>query len=492
MRRLFPLFPLVLLWFMSGCALEMPVVTPAPVVLATPVPTSSPPLASNPTATPQPTTPPAITPSPTLPATATPVRFTQPTVEETLRAGLTYLQAGFKLKMPPPEAFTPGEPPTDLEGVRIEQALHAAGWTVVISPIEALSPERGYRTIIFSKDTGRQVMRWWGQVDDQGLASTVVFTGMPRPKSTRVKGITGKVVQLPPGSAYPRYFEDMKGRRYGIATNKEAIRPLLERLTEADGRVQFWGELRYAVNDVNGRRILVRKYNLLDVSPEEVLARTPRGADRSDGGAEGEIGIAPYAIIDAPLPHTVIHAQVQVRGEVGGLTDNQVILRVELADGRVLGEVTVPLIATGAGSATFSATVPFINPAVLSEGRIAVYAPAGDEDALLGWTVVRFAGDVGDKRVVIQQPEAGAGIRGQVLVTGRAENISAGPFLVRVEDVAGTVYGKARAKLRADGFWQVQITFRRPKTARSGVIAVYQPTPDGLILLAQQPVRLKR
>ncbi len=502
MKRSIPFLLLPILLILSGCAAALPVVTPAPVALATPAAvTETPqPVAAQPTAIDAPPQADATAAAPTVvveapTATATPIPPAHPTVTETLTAGLEYVRSGFKLKMPPATAFTPAQPPADLEGVSIEQTLTADGWVAVISPVATSAPGRGYRTIIFSKDAGKKVMRWWGQVDDQGLASTVVFTGMPRPKSTRVKGITGRVVQLPPGSAYPRYFEDEEGRRYGVITNKEAIQPLLENLTEEDGRVQLWGELRYAVNDVNGRRILVRKYNLLDAAPEEVLARaTSQASDQSQGEGGGEVGVAPYAIVYEPLPHTVIHTQVQVAGEVGGLADDHVILRVEHEDGSLLGEMAAPLTPADAGGATFSAILPFTNPPVMSNGRIAVYAPAGGEEALLGWTEVRFAGDVGDKRIVIWQPQADAGIRGQVLAAGQAENIPAGQLLVRVEDTAGVVLGKARANIKSDGNWRVKVTFRRPKTARPGVIAVYVPGPDGngLILLAQTPVKLKR
>jgi len=54
--------------------------------------------------------------------------------------------------------------------------------------------------------------------------------------------------------------------------------------------------------------------------------------------------------------------------------------------------------------------------------------------------------------------------------------------------------GKSRAKINAKGAWRASIQFRRPKTARQGVIAVYDVNPDdgSLILLAQIPVWLKR
>jgi len=177
-----------------------------------------------------------------------------------------------------------------------------------------------------------------------------------------------------------------------------------------------------------------------------------------------------------------------------GLAGDQVIVRVEHEDGRLLGEAVVPLIPDVAGNASFTAMVPFTNPHALSSGRVAVYAPAGGDEALLGWVEVRFAGDVRDQRVTILQPEAGAGVRGRVKVAGRAEHIATDKLLVRVEDSAGVVLGKARAAIDANSNWRVRIPVQRPKTARPGVIAVYVVDPDdnALTLLAQIPIQLKR
>ena len=498
MKRLSPILLILSLLILNGCIRSAPEPTAIPQQTATPEPVTAIPPPAIITLPPGGPPSPEVEATPTAPPTptATPIPPAHPTVTETLAAGLAYVRSGFKLKMPRMEAFSPVEPPADLDGVDVEQALAADGWVAVISPVEASAWGQSYRTIILSKDAGEKVMRWWGQVDAQGIASSVVFTGMPRPKSTRVKGITGKIVQLPDGNPYPRYFEDAKGRRFGIATNKEAIRPLLEHLTEADGRVQLWGELRYAVNDVQGRRILVRKYNLLDVTPEEVLARaTPQPSDSSEGDELTDEETAPaVAFIRQPKPHEVIHTQVQVAGDVMGLAGDQVIVRVEHKDGRLLGEAAAPLTPDAAGNASFTAVVPFTNPHALSQGRIAVYAPAGGDEALLGWVEVRFAGDVRDQRVTILQPEAGAGVRGRVKVAGRAEHITTDKLLVRVEDSAGAVLGKARAAIDANGNWRVRVPVRHPKTARPGVIAVYVVDPDdgSLTLLAQIPVKLKR
>ncbi len=494
MKRCSPAMILLLVALvLSGCAFELPLTTPEPVMLVTSAPAAK-------TALPtvvglqDETTPAAsldltATPEPTaIPAPA------HPTITETLAAGLTYVESGFRLTLPPLDSFTPTTPP-ELNSVQIEQALASGDWLAVISSAGWNENGHGFRTVIISNDSGKETMRWWGRVDARGLASTTVFTGMPRPKSKKANGMIGKIVPLPNGSAYPRYFENEKGQRFGIASNKKAISDLLENMTEADGRIQVWGEIRYAVNDYNGRRILVRKYDLKDAESETILARAQ--ADAAPPASESDaIDLGPIAIVYQPKPQAIIHGQAQVAGEVDNPAGDHVIVRVENAVGQTLGETTSHLRPTQDAAASFAAVVPFTDPPGLSNGRIAIYAPdaASGQPQLLGWQEVRFAGDVGDRRVTIVQPESGAAIRGKIQVAGRAQNIPSGVLLVRVEDAAGTVMGKARAKINAEGGWRTGIQFRRPKTARPGVIAIYDINPDNdsLILLAQTPVWLKR
>ena len=470
---------------MVGCAFESPVVTPAPILLSTaqsaagtvaPIATASPiPVTSS-------ATPPALEPTATPENVATPAipLPDHPTITESLAAGLTYVQSGFKLQLPPADSFTPAQPP-ELSSVEIEQALASGPWLVAISPVGLNENGLGSRTVIISNDSGNKTMRWWGQVDEYGTASTVVFTGMPRPASVPVKGAVGKIIVLPPGSAYERYFENEDGRRFGIASNKEVISTLLANMTEADGLIQVWGELRYAVDDYNGRRILVRNYDLKDVEPETILARAQDAQQSTTASDENaDIDLGPIAIIYEPKPRAVIHGQVQVVGEVDQPVGEQIVVRVELADHQTLGETRALLGPPQDGVARFAAVVPFTDPPGLSEGRIAIY---GNDSTmgqlqLLGWQEVRFAGDVGEKQVTILQPEEGAAIRGQIQVAGRAENIPSGTLLVRVEDAAGDVLGKASARIGPKQGWRTTIQFRRPKTARPGVIAVYCENPD--------------
>jgi len=490
------IFVLILLLF-SGCSGALPVVTPAPVLLATAQPVTETVLPPGVTPAAQEMTSVTATPRPDSVPTVTKRPLSDhPTLAEALAAGLSYVQAGFKLKMPAANSFVPAQPP-DLSSVEIEQALASGPWLAAVGPVSLDKNGRGYRIIILSNDRGKETMRWWGQVDEHGIASTTVFTGMPRPKSAKVNGMIGKIALLPAGSAYERYFENKKGQRFGIISNNGAISALLARMAEADGRIQVWGELRYAVDDYNGRRILVRNYDLKDVEPETILARSQTSpADQPALSPEADLG--PSAIVRQPESQAVIHGQTQVAGEVDNPTGDQVVVRVENSDGQSLGEIIVTTEPPQDGRARFAAVIPFTDPSGLSEGRIAIYAPDPatntNQPLLLGWQEVRFAGPVGDKRVTILQPESGTAINGAVLVKGQAQNIPSGSLLVRVEDTAGIVMGKARAHIGAVGNWGAKVSFRRPKTARAGVIAVYFVAPEGgvLVLLAMTPVKLKR
>ena len=491
-----------LILLLSGCTAALPVVTPAPILLATAEPTTGamPPALSTPATAPA--TAQAAAPLAMPVATATLAARAisapeHPTITETLAAGWTYVASGFKVDLPATDSFVPAQPPA-LSSVEIEQALASGDWLAAISPIAMDENGQGFRTVIISNDSGKETMRWWGQVDEYGTASTIVFTGMPRPKSAKINGATGKIITLPPGSAYERYFENQDGKRFGIASNKDVIRILLENMTEADGQIQVWGELRFAVNDYNGRRILVRNYDLKDVEPETILARAQAAntAQITPSPESDAIDLGPIAIVYHPKPRAIIHGQVHVSGEVDNPASDQVIVRAENTDGQILGEATVTTESPQDDRAQFTADVAFTDPPGLSDGRIAIYAPdpAAGQPLLLGWQEVRFAGDVGDMRVTIAQPESGTAIRGQIQVAGTATNIPSGSLLVRVEDATGVVMGKAKAKLKPNGNWRAAIQFRRPKTARPGVIAVYNVAPNGgvLVLLATQPVKLKR
>jgi hypothetical protein len=250
------------------------------------------------------------------------------------------------------------------------------------------------------------------------------------------------------------------------------------------------------VDDYNGCRILVRNYDLKNVEPEEILNRAQNNSQETDSGSQNNnSSLGAFAIVYQPKPSDVIHGQVQVTGEVDDPAGDQIIVRVEHG-GQTLGETVVTLDAPQNGVSQFSAVVPFTDPPVMDKGRVAIYAPdpATGQPALLGWQEVRLAGNVGDMSVTITQPEADTAIRGKIKVAGTAANIPDNRLLVQVEDTAGVIMGQSWAKVGGNGNWATKVQFRRPKTVRPGVIAVYyvNQSDDSLTFLASIPVKLKR
>jgi len=446
------------------------------------------------TPTPQPTPTSTLTPTPT----PTPI-LQHPTITETLQSGITYIRAGFKIiVISDAEAFTPVEPP-EFNSVEIEQALFSEPWLAAIGPLETNEQGLHYRTIILSRKKGKATLRWWGEVDENGIASTVVSSGMPRPKSEKVKGMIGTITHTPPGSAYPYCFKNQKRQRFGITSNKTVIRNLLDNMTEADGRIQVWGELRYAVDDCLGRRILVDKYDLKDVDPETILGRTPATPSLQETvtpEVDEDRNFGPIALIYEPKPHSFIRKTITVTGEIIEPVGNQIVIQVENEAEQVLGSTTISIEPQITTSAPFTATLSFADPPAISKGRIAVYAPELETGVLqlVGWQEIRLSGDAGDKQATILKPTLGATIRQKVRVVGQATNIPNDFLLVRVEDLAGVVMGKSKAKIDTAGNWQTVVQFRRPRTTRPGVIAVYVVNANDKtkVLLTRIPVKLKR
>jgi len=143
--------------------------------------------------------------------------------------------------------------------------------------------------------------------------------------------------------------------------------------------------------------------------------------------------------------------------------------------------------------------VLFDNPAAAGKGRLAIYAesPADGSLNLLSWVNIKLAGPAAGKSAAITEPAAGAKVQRAVSVKGAATGVGDQPLLVRVEDLAGTVFGQKRVKLAGDaqgsGNWAVEFGVRIPRTARPGRIVVYATTPGGdLSPLASVNVDLTR
>lgn len=476
--------PLLLL--LSACVSTLPVQTPSaptpPPASASPTTAAAETMEVFPTQTPHEAT---AAPTPTL----SPVPAPDPILARDL--ALDYLQQGYQLSLPPGEAFAETDASAiEITGLEAHVAYAADNWRVALG-LSDITPPGAIDVVI---DNHKTDARWWGQVDSAGFVVTVVGVNLPRPPSKAVVGWKGVVHQFPAGSPYDDYFEGAKGNRHGITSNDSAIQSILQALAYYEGRVQIWGELRYAAKDVNGRQILVDRIELLDGPLPEIALQTD--STPAAPSEEGAI-LGPTGVIFSPAFGTMLVDHVLVEGEAEGIFENQVLVRVEAEDGAVLGEAPATTDAPDIGQrGRFVVDVPFANPPAVTEGRVALYSADARDGSLnlLAWVNVRYAGAASDQLATILSPEPNTRIKGQVNVSGTAVGVHERRVLVRIEDLTGVVWGKKRTQTDGIGNWQVNITMQSPPTARPGRIAVYDVDPEtGLrVLLAEQPVYLRR
>ncbi|MCP4199852.1 MAG: hypothetical protein GY762_22140 [Proteobacteria bacterium] len=431
---------------------------------------------------------PTLTPTPPLP----------PFLEDVaLRdSALEYLRGGYLLKLPDNSNFESGDPPEESVGEEVIVKVYRSGPWMLMLGDATYAGDQVRRTIIVSNQ--KSGARWWGEMDGNGVLSTTVSAGLPRPKSKQLNEWAGHVVKLPEGSVFDDYVEGANGAQHGIQSNKAQITDILENLTNYDGRVRLWGELRYAVNDYNARRLIVRKINLLDGPIPPTPTPEPLPEVQTQSGTEEEIlAIGPIGIISNPLPGSIAQDRVIVSGEAEGVFENNVIIQIENDDGAVLGRGFALTDAPDMGqTGRFVAEIAIEAAATTQGGRVALYAEDARDGSLilLIWTPIQFAGPGSDRSAAILKPDPQTNITGSVLVRGTANGVNNRTVLVRVEDVAGTVWGKAQAKTDKAGNWELRLRFRNPPTGRSGRIAVYDRNPedDRLTLLVATDVELAK
>jgi hypothetical protein len=419
---------------------------------------------------------------------------------------LDYVRGAYRLDLPANAAFAPADVELEAELVQAAAGFAATPWQIVVGAPYLVDGRLVSPAVL--ANAGNDA-RWWGEVGDEGIVVTVVSARLPRPRSQQADGWVGRIVKLPPGMPFDDYFAGEGGNQHGIDSNRAEVLTLLQSLTDYQGRVRVWGELRFAAPDYNGRRLLARRIDLLDPPPVETSdpAATPSAqpapvvpspaANASPTGAFG-----PTGAIFSPLPRTALSGRVQVAGEAEGAFENKVIVRVETEAGEVMGAVAVVIDAAEMGAkGGFAVELPFQDPPTAAPGRVAVYSenPADGSLALLTWVNVALAGPSAGKVVVVASPAPGTTLRGSVQVSGTALGMKDETILVRVEDLAGTVLGQARSRVSADeaaseGKWQVKFGLRKPRTARPGRIAIYSfnPAADSTTLLATVDVMLAR
>lgn len=422
---------------------------------------------------------------------------------------IAYLAAGYKVNLGDPASFAPADLTLETAGSKVRTSYASGPWQIfVLEPQDAGG--RIVTPVVLSNSENDT--RWWGEVGNDELVTTTVAARMPRPWSNDVAGWVGTIVKLPSGSPYDDYFEGLKGNRFGIDSADANVMTQLEGLGNYTGRVKVSGELQYALPDYDGRRLMVSRIELLDTPSSEQpasqsdvpqsdapapVAATPatQAGIADDSGASGASGA-----LTGPLPGAALTRTVEVVGEAVGLFENKVVVQVETEDGTVIGKGVLVTDAADMGqSGHFSGQVLFDNPAAAGKGRVAIYAesPADGSLNLLSWVNIKLAGPAADASATITEPVAGAKVKRTVSVKGIATGVGGQPLLVRVEDLAGTVFGQKRVKLVGDAgetdTWAVEFGVRVPRTARPGRIVVYATTAGGdLSPLASVNVDLTR
>jgi len=473
---------------LSACVSTLPLqIPPSPTAEAA---TTSAPQPAEEGITPEASAIPEMEPSPT--PSPTPVPTPPPAQARDL--ALQYVMGAYQLDLPAPEQFSEIDPATvEVTGMEKLVAYGSGPWQVAVGRSDN-TPAGALDVLI---DNTKSQSRWWGQVDAAGYVVTIVSVSMPRPDSKAVMGWKGRVVRLPDDSPYDDYFEGAKGNRHGIFSNDPDTQAILQRLSQYDGRVQVWGELRYAAADYNGRQILVDRIELLDGPlPENDI--TEPAESGSTATPEPELELGPSGTITSPPFGAILVDHVLVSGSAEGVFENYVLVRVELADGEVLGEAGVTTNAADIGEiGQYTVDVTFRNPPTTAEGRVALYNESARDGSLslLAWVNVRFAGAADSQQTAsILSPAADSRIKGAVEITGTAVGVHNNRVLVRIEDLIGGVWGQGRTKTDTLGNWQITITMRKLPTARPGRIAVYDVDPDSgqKVLLSQIEVYLRR
>ncbi len=480
---------LILLALLGGCVTELPTTpppTPEAVISPEPLPPPKSTPAASPTATDEAPTPapPEATPTPSPPPGPS-----TPAPETARDLALDYLRGGYRVALPANESFAAADLMLEVAGMDVVAAYSSGPFQVFVGRPQPAGPQ--WLTPVNVRNTQSQA-NWWGDVYPDGVVTTTIAAGLPAPRSQRVSDWVGRVVKLPPGGPFDDYFEGVQGNRHGIASNTPRVAEILDRLAAYEGRVKIWGELRYGVDDYNARRLLVSRIELLD-------GELPAAAEETEAAEEAppDPDVGPTGALFDPLPGAVLSDSVWVRGEAENIFENSVIVQVEDASGVVLGKQPAITDAAEMGQrGWFEVAVDFVNPAGAGSGRVSLYSedPANGELTLLAWVNVRLAGAGTGGQAQILRPQAQTPIRGAVVVGGTASGLAGDVVLVRVEDLAGSVWGQAQAKILAGGEWEVRVTFRNPPTPRSGRITIYAVGERGApaAVLATIPVDLAR
>ncbi len=432
---------------------------------------------------------PPPTPSP-IPTPAPPVAL-EPT--NALAAALDYLRGIYLERLPANGSFNSVEVNQDIApNIAIIATYGRSPWQVSMSETQ-IQDNGATRTVIVANDnTGEQ---WWGEVNDLGVVSTTAETGFTTPDPERARGWVGQIVKLPDGSPHNDYFTSEGRGIHGIDSLDPAVLAELENYQDQPGLVKVFGVLLYGVNDYNGRQLLIN-----EIEHHSGPAPNPLPDTTLSNSAEAQLPTptpfyGPTGALTNAIPGSILRDTVNISGQAEAAFENKVIVQIEDDSGNVLGQNIIQLTpADNDSGGTFTMDVAFENPPRAGEGRIALYAedPADGSLMLLTWANIRFAGSTSELEGTILTPAEGEVINNAVKVRGVVAGLPNSEVLVQIEDLTGTYWGRTKTPTNSNGEFSKTVKFRRPATARPGLVAIYEinPIDNSLTLLAAQEVRL--
>lgn len=129
------------------------------------------------------------------------------------------------------------------------------------------------------RDTQTPVRVWGrltcGVIDVNACQISVIAIAVvgepPADAPASVQGWVGTIKPLPAGSEYDDYFEREDGQRFGIGSIDEETSRRIGALRTAGVLVRVWGRLLSDAADVEGRRIEVQRYELVQEADSAVV-----------------------------------------------------------------------------------------------------------------------------------------------------------------------------------------------------------------------------
>jgi hypothetical protein len=144
------------------------------------------------------------------------------------------------------------------------------------------------------RDTQTPVRVWGrltcGVIDVNACQISVIAIAIvgepPAEAPAAVDGWAGTIRPLPAGSEYDDYFEREDGQHFGIGSVDEDMHRRIGALRTAGAPVRVWGQLLSDVPDVEGRQILLERYELVQEAQSTLVEGWEGTIVAMDSGAQ--------------------------------------------------------------------------------------------------------------------------------------------------------------------------------------------------------------